>query len=297
MDVFVTGTSGLLGSNVVAEATDRDFSVAGSYHSTQPAFDIPLRQLDVRDTTSFVELVDELNPTAVVNCAAMTDVDGCETQSKRASEINGRAPGNLAAACDDRGIDFVHVSTDYIFDGDSTDRYREDSEPNPLQEYGRSKLAGERTVRSAHNSPLIVRPSFIYGVNRSGSASELEGFPAWVRSQLETDQSVPLFTDQRVTPSRARSTASTLLELLDANATGTYNVAARSCVTPYEFGAEVTEQLGYSDDMLTENSLADVDHPAERPSNTCLSVEKVEQRLDRAQPSLEQDLLALEEFR
>lgn len=290
MDVLVVGAGGLLGSNVVASALDRGLSVAGSYHSTRPNFDISLRALDVRASEDFAELLAEFQPSDVVNCAAMTDVDACEEQPELAHAINADAPAAMARRCSEREIGFVHVSTDYVFDGETDERYGEESEANPLQTYGRSKLAGDRNVRSVQESPLVVRPSFVYGINRAPEAAKLDGFPAWVHSRLTAGQDAPLFTDQYVTPSRAGTTAESILDLVADGAAGTYHVAARSCVTPYEFGRVIASMMGVGTDALEEGSQADVDRPAARPSNTCLDVEKVETRLGHSQPTLQQDV-------
>jgi dTDP-4-dehydrorhamnose reductase len=296
MDVLVVSAGGLLGSNVISSALERGLSAGGSYHSTRPDFEVPLREFDIRDTAKFEDILGDFNPSIVVNCAAMTDVDTCEQSPERAHEINAAAPESLARLCSEQDTNFAHISTDYIFDGESGECYREDAEPNPIQEYGRSKLAGERAVRSVHESPLVIRPSFVYGVNRSAETPQVEGFPAWVNSRLTSGQDLPLFTDQYVTPSRAESTAETLLDLLFDGATGPYHVAARYCVTPYEFGRIIATQLGVKADTLAESSQTGVDRDAARPSNTCLSVEKVETRLGRSQPTVKQGVRALEPY-
>lgn len=296
MDVFVVGAAGLLGSNVVMSSLDRDLSVGGSYRSTQPDFEIPLREFDICDTAVFDSILSEFAPSVVVNCAAMTDVDACERSPERAHEINATAPENLARVCSERDINFVHISTDYIFDGKSGEHYSEDAEPNPIQDYGRSKLAGEKSVLEAHKSPLVVRPSFVYGLNRSSEPRQLEGFPQWVRSRLISEQDVPLFTDQYVTPSRAGSTAETVLDLVSDGTTGPYHVAARSCVTAYEFGRIIVAQRGKGEEALIESSQSDIDHEAARPSNTCLSVKKVETRLRQTQPTVKEDVSTLKSY-
>lgn len=296
MDVLVVGAGGLLGSNLVTAANDRGLSVAGTYYATPPALDVPLSKLDVREVDRFTTLLDKFDPTTVVNCAAMTDVDACESQPELAQAINADAPEAMAHRCSEHGTQFVHVSTDYVFDGESDERYGEESDSNPIQVYGESKLEGDRGVRSAHPSPLLVRPSFVYGINRAGETPKVEGFPAWVRSQLVEGEDVPLFADQYVTPSRAGATAETMLDLLDAGATGTYNVAAKSCVTPYEFGREIAEQIGNGVDSLSKGSQTDVERPAARPANTCLDVEKVESGLGRPQPTLAEDVDAIASY-
>lgn len=288
MHLLVVGTNGLLGSNVVSAGHRRNWDVSGTYHLTQPNFDIPLEQFDLRTHDRFDGILDEHEPDVVVNCAAMTDVDGCETDPERAHVLNGEAPGALAAACEGRGIDFVHISTDYVFDGSERDPYEEPAETNPIQEYGASKAAGERAVRNESDSALMARLSFVWGVHRN--TGNLTGFPAWVRDQLAATETVPLFTDQRVTPTRAGQAAETLLELIERDATGLYHVACRSCVSPYEFGALLAEYSDGGPELLAEGSMEGVDREAPRPSYTCLDVEKLETTLERSQPTLREEL-------
>lgn len=293
MDLLVVGAGGLVGSNVVTEALSRDWSVGGTYRSDRPRFDVPLSRLDVRDRTEVRSVVDRFDPDVVVNCAAMTDVDGCERDPERARAVNADAPATMAEVCRERAIPFVHLSTDYVFDGESGAPYDESATPDPRQAYGRSKLAGERAVRRQHDAPLILRLSFVYGVHRGGEDATLTGFPAWVRGRLLANDSVPLYTDQRITPTRAAHAAGTTLDLLRDGREGTYHLACRSCVTPYEFGASIRERLDAPADLLERASVDDADRAAPRPRNTCLAVDRIESTLRRRQPSLADDLDAL----
>ena len=120
--------------------------VSGTYHSTKPLFDIPLTQFDLREHATFDEVLNEHDPNVVVNCAEMTDVNDCEKNPDMAATLNGDTPGKLAAHCEIHNISFVHISTDYVFDGDSRDAYVELDKPAPKQAYGKSKLIGEETV-------------------------------------------------------------------------------------------------------------------------------------------------------
>ena len=293
MNVLVLGAGGLLGSNVVRAATARQWKVAGTYHTTEPSLRAQLHELDVRDTDRFEELIERTEPEAVVNCAAMTDVDGCEKNAERAYAINGRAPGDLAAVCEEYGIAFAHVSTDYVFDGTAREPYDESDRPNPIQVYGASKFAGEEAVVRGHKKALLVRLSFVYGIHCSTEA--LTGFPAWVQGRLQASEETPLFTDQRVTPSRAGQAAEAILELLEEGATGTYHVASRSCVTPYEFGNVIRERMDAPKTLLREGLQSDLDRHADRPRYTCLDVRRVEETLGREQPTLGEDLDAIAE--
>lgn len=291
MHLLVIGANGLLGSNVVHHGVDRGVAVSGTYRSSDPGFDVPCSRLDVTDADAVTETIESQDPDWVVNCAAMTDVDACEDAPERAHAVNARAPGEIAAHCVETDRDYLHVSTDYVFDGESTAPYTETAPVNPLQEYGRSKLAGERAVREAMADAVVVRLSFVYGVHRGSGV--LTGFPAWVRDRLAAGEETPLFIDQHVTPSRAGQTAETLLELVETAAQGTFNVASRSCVTPYEFGEAIREEMAADESLLVAGNRSDVDRAAKRPAHTCLDVTKLEERLGREQPTLAADLTAI----
>jgi len=291
MRLLVVGANGLLGSNVVCKGKQRDWTVTGTYHSTRPAFEIPLTQFDLRDSDTFDDVLSEHDPDVVVNCAAMTDVDGCEANPELAHAINGDSPGELAAHCNANGVDFVHVSTDYVFDGTQRTPYSESADPDPVQVYGESKLAGERAVRAQLPGALVARLSFVWGIHRSDET--LTGFPAWVRDRLQSGEDVPLFTDQWVSPTRAGQAAETLLDLIAHDVSGRVHVACSSCVTPYEFGVEIAGHVGADEELLSEGSMDDVKRAATRPTYSCLDVENVSSRLDRSQPTLREDVEAV----
>jgi dTDP-4-dehydrorhamnose reductase len=245
--------------------------------------------VDITNYDVVEKAVTDADPDAVVNCAAMTDVDGCESAPNSAHAVNADAVGNLASSAAEHGSKFVHTSTDYVFDGASDTPYSEDAAPSPLQVYGESKLAGERQARQAHPNALIARLSFVYGRTPAG---ELTGFPAWVRDTVTDGESVPLFTDQYVTPTRTGSAAETILDLLGTDTSGTLNIACRSCVTPAEFGRELLSALALPE-RIEPKSMDAQDRPAERPTHTCFDVSRVESILGRAQPTLAEDVSAL----
>lgn len=292
MKALILGANGLLGSNVLTTVEGRGGEPIGTYHTSEPPFDAQCQQLNISDRQSLVERLDGIDPDLVVNCAAMTDVDGCEGHPEKADEVNAEAPGTIASLCTQRDIPFTHVSTDYVFDGRAEHPYGVDASPNPIQAYGRSKLAGERAVQENHPDPTIVRLSFVYGIHRG--SNDLEGFPAWFRGRLREGEPTPLFTDQWVTPTRAGQAAETILDLYDTGATGLYHVACRSCVTPHEFGDRIRESMGTSSEYVEEGSLEEVDRPADRPSYSCLDVSTVETALGQKQPSLADDIAWIE---
>jgi dTDP-4-dehydrorhamnose reductase len=291
MRVLVVGANGLLGSNVVRASHQRGWIVCGTYHSTRPTFDIPLTQFDLRNHTSFDDILTDYDLDVVINCAAMTNVDGCERNPEQAQLLNGDAPGELAAQCAATDVPFVHVSTDYVFDGTNREPYTESAATNPRQVYGESKLLGEQAVTDALPDALVARLSFVWGIHRSSGT--LSGFPAWVRDRLHSDKAVPLFIDQWVTPTRAGQAADTLLDLIEQNITGRVHIASSSCVTPYTFGAVIADRVGHSENLLSEGSMDDVGRDAPRPIYSCLNVERVESVLGRPQPTIREDVDAI----
>lgn len=288
MRLLVVGANGLLGSNVTDVALDRPDHVVTTYHSSDPGFDRPSYQLDITSSEEVRSVISDVQPDAVINCAAMTDVDGCETAPERAHAVNAEGAGHVAQAAERTNADLIHTSTDYVFDGSTESPYSEDVDPNPCQEYGRSKLEGERLVRETHSEPTIVRLSFVYG--RSFPDETLSGFPAWVRSQAIDGAEIPLFTDQHVSPSYARTTARTMLDLLESGHSGTFNVASRSCVTPFEFGSIILDEGGFDDAKIRKGSMNNVDRDARRPRHTCLDVTRIEETLGRPEPALREDV-------
>lgn len=288
MRLLVLGANGLLGSNLVSEGKRRNWTVFGTYHTSSPDLDIDLWELDIRHNDQFQQIVKETNIDAVVNCAAMTDVDACEDHPERANSINGRSPGQIASICDESGVEFIHVSTDYVFDGEGDGLYTESDNVYPIQAYGKSKVLGEELVTKNHDDPIIIRLSFVFGVHQG--IEELEGFPAWVCSRLRGRMKTPLFTDQYITPTRAGQAAETIASLLSTNGTGLYHVASRSCVTPFQFGEELRKHLDLPEELLMPGSVDDIDRLAVRPTHSCLSVSKVENKLGMPQPTLKEEI-------
>lgn len=287
MKALVFGSSGLLGSNVAVEAAERGFDVIGTYYTTEPDLEIDCRRCDITDSANTHQLITECDPDVVINCAAMADVDACEQNPETAQAVNADAPKQIAHVCSENEITYIHISTDYVFNGNQDQAYVVDDSPDPIQHYGKTKYAGEQAVEATHSLALIIRLSFIYGIHQS--TTELTGFPAWVTSTLQSGDPVPLFTDQFVTPSRAGQAAETILELNSNNCSGLYHVACRDCVTPYQFGKQIADRLG-KQDLISKSSQDDLDRLAPRPTHTCLNVGHTEQALDRLQPTLAADL-------
>lgn len=291
MSVLIVGASGLVGSVLVERAREQGMQVAGTYNTTQPSLDVPLYQLDIREQTAVRDVFDQVQPDVVVNCAAVTDVDECEANPETARAVNTMGAKTVAESCTEHGARFVQLSTDYVFGGDQRTPYHEDDDPNPGQVYGQSKFNGEQATLQAAPGALVVRLSFVFGDH--GATNELTGFPAWVLGRARAGQQVPLYTDQHVTPTRAGYAAETVLGLLDMKHTGIVHVASRDCVTPYEFGTVVLDEAGEDTSLIKESSLDEVETDAPRPAYTCLSTERLADKLEERPPTLRTEIRTL----
>jgi dTDP-4-dehydrorhamnose reductase len=286
-DVLVIGASGLLGEHLLAEAKRRGFDALGTYAGVPVEGLIPL---NLSDLVATVTCLRDRRPKTVLLAAAMTGVDACEAHPDQAQLVNADAPREIAKACKTLGLRLVFFSTDYVFDG-LRSPFGERRRPNPLNVYGRTKLAGERAVVAGDPEALLIRTSANFGWNR---ARRKTNSVTWILELLRRRQPVPLFTDQRVSPTYAPAAARATFELLDRNASGIFHVATRSYTTRFEMGLEMCDVFGLPRDFVTATRLAEAHLKAVRPSDSCLDVGKVERFLDKSSPTFRE---ALEDMR
>ena len=233
--VVLIGAAGQLGSDL-ARTFDLDGELVALKH----------QDLDLLDATRVGTLLAELRPTHVVNTAAYNRVDQAEADRDAAFALNARAVGDLAAVCQRLGATLVHFSTDYVFDGRS-ETVVEESTPNPINVYGRSKLAGERNVLGEAPDALVVRTCANFGWNRLRGK---ENNVTWILNALRTRKTVPLFTDQRVSPSYVPHVARLAFDLLEKEESGVYHAATKGCLTRYEIGEAVCDTFGLPTSLL-----------------------------------------------
>lgn len=278
--VLIVGGLGLLGQYACEEAHRRGYEIVATTRGPAPPRPgVSWRELDLRDRDAVREVVREAAANVVVNAAALTDVDGCEDRPEEAQAVNALAPEAIARACKVGGSRFVHVSTDYVFDG--TGPATETTEPNPLGAYGRTKLDGERRVAQEDPSALILRMSGVFGWNR---VSAKTNSVTWILKMVEAGQEVRLFRDQKITPTYARTGAGAAFDLAELKARGVFHVASRDCLSRLEMGEAVVEAFGIPGAKLVPVSISSIALKAPRPPAPCLVVTKVEETLKKPMP-------------
>jgi dTDP-4-dehydrorhamnose reductase len=262
--VLVTGASGMLGS-------DLSIALSASGWQVHPR---PKSDLDIADEDAVRRAVREIRPDVVVNCAAFTKVDACESDP-RAFEVNARAVGYLADACGHFAAQLVQISTDFVFDGRKRAPYVEDDPTVPLSAYGRSKRDGEDEALRLPSS-LVVRASWLFG--RSGW-----NFVEAILKQVEDGKPrLSVVIDQVGRPTATTDLSEAIVALLEAGATGVFHFANQGEASWYDFAREILWLSGRGEipvDPITSEQIA---RPAPRPAYSVLDTGKYERLTGRS---------------
>jgi dTDP-4-dehydrorhamnose reductase len=256
---MVTGGQGLLGSRVC-----RRLKAAG-----EEVFAPSREVLDLADGQKVLAFVEETRPDVILNPASMTEVDLCEREPERAFRDNVRAPVNLAKAAGKVGAHLVHLSTDYVFDGEAGP-YSEDDLPNPRGVYALTKHMGEQAVRAMGGSFAVARTAVVYG----WPAARRPNFGAWLVGALRSGQEVRLFEDQFVSPSLADHVAEMVIELGQRKLTGVWNTAGAETVNRLQFAQALCEVFRFSQKLLIATRLKDARLASPRPLHSGLKPDK-----------------------
>ncbi|MGW0867187.1 dTDP-4-dehydrorhamnose reductase [Streptomyces sp. NPDC002611] len=256
---LITGAGGMLGRDVVDELTRRGEDVVGLDRSA----------LDITRPEAVAAAVREHRPDLVVNCAAYTAVDDAETDEARALEINGDGPRALARACAAHDARLIHLSTDYVFDGEArTAPYPENHPPAPRTAYGRTKLAGERAVlEELPGASAVLRTAWLYGVHGTNFVRTMIGLEAR-RDTLD------VVDDQRGQPTWSADVAERIADLgprLGPEAHGVFHATDAGEATWYELAREVFSLLGADPARVRPTSSAAFPRPAPRPAYSALA--------------------------
>ena len=229
-----------------------------------------------------MRLVSKIRPHIIINAAALTNVDYCETHKKEAEDVNTRGVKNLADAALINKSRLIQISTDSVFDG-AYGHYAESDTPHPINHYSATKLEAENIVSQLPDY-AIARPSAIYGwhsrksAGSSGSTKAMN-FAMYVLDRLKSNLSVRAIRDQYNSPTFADNLAEALLNLARRNESGIFHVAGRSCLSRYEFALKIAQTFGYKAELIHPVFASEFDQVAIRPKNCCLRVEKAERTL------------------
>ena len=199
-------------------------------------------ELDITDDAAVESVFAEFRPTIVFNCAAFHNVEVCEREEDQAFAVNARAVKRLAAHSTAAGAQFIHLSTNYVFDGTGTGPYDEDTLPNPRSIYAISKLAGEHAALAYAPGALVVRTAGLYGLH--GSASKGGNFVTRMIARAREQGALKVVADQQLTPTFTADLASGILDAVDAGVTGTLHVTNSGATSWHGFTEAIMELAG-----------------------------------------------------
>lgn len=258
--ILVTGANGQLGREMQV--------MAASFPGYNFLF-VTKEELPIDDAAAVKKYFQVHDIDVCVNCAAYTAVDKAESEKEKAFAINGDAVGNLAALCKGKGALFIHISTDYVFDGTATSPYKEDNAVNPIGVYGASKLKGEQLAIQNNPASIIIRTSWVY-------SSFGNNFVKTMLRLMKERESINVVSDQQGCPTYAADLASTIMDIISGTVItpGIYNFSNHGLITWYDF-AVVIKELSGSNCIVNPIPTSQYPTPAKRPAYSVLDTTKI----------------------
>ncbi len=258
--VLIIGYKGMLGADLCAVFSAKSTKWVG----------VDLPEINIVDRDSVARVFRDIKPSVVINTAAVTDVDGCETNHDMAHKVNALGALNVARHAASNGAFLVHLSTDYVFDGTKTGPYLEDDLVNPMGVYGKTKAEGERLVLSeAGMSSLIVRTQWLYGMHG-------KNFVESILSACQERDVLKVVNDQHGRPTFTEDLAEALLKLVELRQAGICHVANSGQTTWHGFASAIVEMEGLTHVRVEELTTPELNRPAPRPLNSILDLTKFE---------------------
>jgi dTDP-4-dehydrorhamnose reductase len=285
MKILITGVSGLLGINLALELT-KEHKVFGVVNDhplrmaalpAEKAFDVVQADLTIPGTLKLV--LGKIQPDWIIHCAALANLDACESNPPLAHRLNAEVPGELAVLAASHGVRLIHISTDAVFDGKKGD-YDEEDTPNPLSVYAHSKLEGERRVLDANPEAAVARVN-LHGWSISGKRSLTEFF----FYNLQAGKSVLGFTDVYFCPVLANDLAPIFIAMLEKGLKGLYHTVSSESLTKYDFGLRIARKFGLDDNMIRPSSVEEAGLRAPRSPCLSLKTEKLSRALGYKMPA------------
>lgn len=295
MKILITGSNGLLGQKLVhllAQKSDIQL-IATSRGGNRLAFKdgYEYQEMDITNAQQVAEVIAEIRPDAIIHTAALTQVDDCELQKEDCWQKNVKAVEYLADACEKYNIFLCHLSTDFVFDGESGP-YSEEDKPSPVSFYGWSKYAAEEVVKRSKCSWAIVRTVLVYGIVEDMSRSNII---LWVKNSLEAQKPIKVVTDQVRTPTLAEDLAMGCWLIVNQKAEGIFHISGKDFLTPYEMAIKTAEFFQLDKSLISQVDSSNFTQPAKRPPRTGFILDKAISVLGYNPVSFEEGIAILAE--
>lgn len=233
--IMMTGAAGQLGraiNRLLQNKEEYQLFRTDAFESMDESVEV----LDITNEEMVNNYIVRIKPDIIINCAAMTAVDLCESEQEKAYQINAIGPKNLATAAKQIEAKLVHISTDYVFDGQASDPYVEDAETNPKSVYGKTKQAGDEFVREQCPKSFILRTAWVYG--------EGKNFVNTMLRLAQNNNKIRVVADQYGTPTSALELARVIIFLMETESFGTYHATCEGSTSWYEFAVTIFQKAG-----------------------------------------------------
>jgi dTDP-4-dehydrorhamnose reductase len=284
--ILITGSNGLLGQKLVyrlKERKDVDLIATSKGENRILSKDgYTYVSLDITSKEEVEETISKFLPDVIINTAAMTNVDACETQPELCRKLNVEAVNYLLEAVKNQELNnpnyichFIHLSTDFIFDGENGP-YDENAIPAPLSIYGQSKLDAEKLVINSGIKYAIVRTIIVYGIVDGMSRSNVV---LWAREALQKGQKINVVNDQFRTPTLAEDLADGCILIADKGATGIFNISGKDFMSIYDIVVQVADYFKLDKNLINPISSSSLNQPAKRPPKTGFILDKAMKEL------------------
>lgn len=295
MKILVTGANGLLGQKLVKlikDNPDHTLITTARGKSRLPYADseYTYREMDITNQQQVLDVITSEKPDAIIHTAAMTQVDDCETDRDMCWKLNVKAVEYLVEAAEQINSFFLHLSTDFIFDG-ANGPYLEDAEPAPVSYYGESKLASEKIVRNCSTSWAIARTVLVYGVAHDMSRSNII---LWVKNSLESGKNIKVVTDQLRSPTLAEDLAMGCFLIASKKAEGVFNISGKDLLTPYDMAMKTAEYFDLDKSLIAKADASTFSQTAKRPPKTGFIIDKAKEVLGYTPCSFDEGIAIVE---
>jgi dTDP-4-dehydrorhamnose reductase len=292
MKILVTGSNGLLGQKLTA-LLEQDNSIhliaTARGKSAVPIQKGEFHSLDITEKSAVDQVLSTTKPDVVINTAAMTNVDLCETEHEACWKANVTAVENLVHACTTNQIHLIHVSTDFIFDG-VRGPLDELEKPDPVNYYGESKLAAEKLVQKSALDWAILRTVLVYGITADMSRSNIV---LWVKNSLEQGKSIQVVNDQWRTPTLAEDLAVGCYLAAVKKAKGIYHISGKDFLSPYDIAVQTADFFKLDKSLIKPTDSSQFKQPARRPLTTGFVIDKARKELGHEPHSFKEGIQLL----
>lgn len=273
--VVIIGSNGLLGQTVVNKIYGHDlyklYTMASGENRNSKATNIAYFEINLSDFKTIKLQLNLIDPDFIINALAMTNVDACELEKETCDAINVAFVKKLALVSKELRARFIHISTDFIFDGEKEDFYEELDIPNPVNYYGLSKLKAEKAIQGITSNFTILRTILVYGKVENMKRSNLV---LWVKKSLENGESIRVINDQYRMPTYVGNLANACVAAMDKEATGIFHISDKEYLSIYQIALQIADFYNLPKDLIREISTEELGQKAKRPPKTGFVLDK-----------------------